>query len=212
MTITQVSTSSCSTTYDVDGVRICLWIITGGEPALGFPDYSFSERYSMTDTKWAVGQEVWAKNACYPHQLYQNPIQGPTYDVLPEGIETIKKFLAKYIPLKELRMKRIKALPFINEVSSKKFLDREEGTKVNFKIRLDHFGPLTASSKVYSGRCEREIQRLAPEPFKKYANYANPIFDNRVNGRFPNWEDLTEEQFSNIVSILQEIKDSGNFR
>jgi hypothetical protein len=208
MNITQISTSSSQTTYMVDNHILFVGIIAGEKPCLSFRDNSFSEEYPIKDKRWVVSFSEWAKNSCYPHQIDQNPIQGPTYDVLPEGIETIRKFIDKYLPLKRLREERIKEielLPVRNGMSicSRKFLDRENKTKVHFEIRINRFSPVVACSKVYGGRCEKEIQRLAPLPYKKYADYANPIFDSANI----NWENLTDEQYNTIVSLLREIKE-----
>jgi hypothetical protein len=172
MNITQVSTSSCLTTYKVDNHILFVSIVVGGEPLLSFMDYSFSERYPIKDKRWTVPHALWAKNNCYLHQIDQNPIQGPTYDVLPEGIETIRKFLDKYLPLKKLRKERVEKIELLHVrngfvINSRKFLDRENRTKVYFEIRIDRFSPIVACSNAYWGRCEEEIQRLAPLPYNK---------------------------------------------
>jgi len=200
MNVKLIKTSSCESTYEVDGVKLRLWVITGGEPAMSFEDYSFSKRYPIIDKRW---QAKW--NGRYPHQIGQNPIQGPAFDILPKGIKSVKEYLEDNIPLKELREKRFFSLPIQKSICSKGFKDKENHTIVKFKINLQkhYISPLIAQSNAYCGRCDDEIEKYAPEVFKKYAAFANPLFDN--SGASCMLEALTENQFQTFVSILAEI-------
>lgn len=201
--LSQLSTSSCETIYEVDGVKLRLWIIVGGTPALSLIDYTFSQRYPIKDKRWIDYDN---NLRCYPHQNCKHP-QGPTFDVLPEGEETIKKFLSDKLPLQELRMKRWNALPIRDKVVSKRIHDIDNHTFVTFGTELGyyHLPCVTASSNAYCGRCEEEIQRLAPEWFKRFASYINPIHDKKM---WTGWEGLTEDEYNQIVTLLQEYVDS----
>jgi len=206
MNIKQISTSSCTTDYEVDGIGVLLWIITGGQPCLSFNDYSFSQRYPITDRKWAISQEKWKKNNCYPHQIGQKPIQGPTYDVLPKGIGSLKEYLDKYLPLKKLKEERYKNLPIKGVISSKGIKDKEHKTIVNFTIDITgYIGPLVAVSKCYAGRCNDVINRLAPKEFKRYNDFINPMFDKSFDLSL---EGLTEDEYKELCLILEDIKNS----
>lgn len=96
MDIKQISTASCETVYDVEyggeTYRLRLWIIVGGTPALAFADYTGGTKRFPSLEKWAS----WDKGR-YPHQ---NPddVQGPTFDVLPNGLADVKKFLVEFLP------------------------------------------------------------------------------------------------------------------
>ena len=200
MNVKLIKTSSCESIYEVDGVKLRLWVITGGEPAMSFEDYSFTKRYPIIDKRW---QAEW--NGCYPHQIEQNPIQGPSFDILPKGIKSVKEYLEENIPLKELREKRFCSLPIQTPICSKGFRDKENHTIVKFKINIQkrYISPLTAESNAYAGRCDDVIEKYAPEVFKKYVAFVNPLFDN--SGASCTLETLTENQFQKLVSILAEI-------
>jgi len=212
MNIIQLSTSSCQTIYRVDQYKILLWIITGGQPAMSFDDHTFTERFPITDTRWAVEHTEWKRLNRYPHQD-PKAMQGPTFDVLPEGRKTLVDFVAKNAPLLELREKRFGMLPDIeafmhrsifckNNIRSKRVHDAEERTYVTFKAELRNFrfGPVTASSASYSGRCEDKIASLAPEWWKRYAAFVSPLCDaNRGS-----YEKLTEEEFKQLCDLLTE--------
>jgi hypothetical protein len=92
--IKQIKTSACRTSYDVDGLIIGLWIITGGTPAIEFEeDITFSQRFPIKDEKWT--NKNWNDEIIrYIHQIGKK-IQGPTYDVLPNGLKDIEKFIHK---------------------------------------------------------------------------------------------------------------------
>lgn len=102
MNIKQVRTSSCETIYDVEfqgeTYRLRLWVIGGGTPALGFADYGISKRFVPSEEmrqKWSG----WERGR-YPHQDPNN-IQGPTPNVLPNGLADIEGFLFEYVPKRE---------------------------------------------------------------------------------------------------------------
>lgn len=199
-----IKTSSCESIYEVDGVCLRLWIIAGGTPAMSFDDYSFTKRYPIIDERW---QAEW--NGHYPHQIGQNPVQGPAFDVLPKGIKSVKEYLEENIPLKELREKRFYSLPIQNYILSKGFRDKENQTIVKFRINIQkhYISPLTTESNVYSGRCDNVIEKYAPEVFKKYAAFVNQLSDaSNNNGTLFSLESITEDQFQKLVSILSDIK------
>lgn len=99
MDIIQVSTSVGHTIYKVGDHTLRLWIITGGQPALALQDNTCTQTYPIKDTRWTM--EHWKIRmcdgcyGCYDHQDPTN-IQGPTFDVLPDGAKSIYDFLAQY--------------------------------------------------------------------------------------------------------------------
>lgn len=218
MDIKQISTSSCETRYLVDGHVVRLNIIIGGSPLLQLEDWTFSERFPIKDTRWTIPSEEWAKNKCYPHQ---NPmdIQGPTYDVLPEGIKTLEDYVARTLPLWNLRRERFSQLPvgdylhrsnFSCGISSRRILDKDTRTFVHFEAELQplRFGSVVADSTVSSGRItggDREFE-LAPDWWKRYALFISAITG---SGRY-HYEELTEEEFLQMKALLAEaVRDAG---
>lgn len=199
MDITQISTTACQTTYKVGDHTLHLWIITGGQPAISFDDYSFSQRYPIIDKRW-MADSPWKGH--YPHQDPTH-IQGPTFDVLPEGQKSIEKYLNEHLPLKKLRMERFAALPISGELKSKKKLDKPEHTKVQFcaDLRLHRFGPVSASSRVYSTHKQSKFDQYANHWWKKYAAFINPIFNTGIW----HYEQLSTIQFNDLVQILKEF-------
>jgi hypothetical protein len=204
MKLTQISTSACSTIYQIDGipdVQLRLFIITGGTPALEFTDYSFCERYPSLE-KWANKHYCLSKDKvthCYIHQDPNN-LQGPTVDDFPNGIQTVIDFIDKHLPLRALRIKRHSALP-INVIKSKRVLDKQEHTYVSAAINMSmshYISPVVFNSAVYGGRCEEKIV-LFPEWWKKAQKLLNNLFDANKN-----WEDLTEEQYQSVYNLLNE--------
>ena len=106
--VVQVSTSSCETIYEVFGHKIRLYIITGGTPALSFSDYSFVERFPYIE-KWKDSNFL-KDELRYSFQDANN-IQGPTFEVLPNGINDLIDFVNSYSPLHKLRQERFLNLP-----------------------------------------------------------------------------------------------------
>jgi hypothetical protein len=106
MNIEQVSTSPCETTYRVQykgaTYDLRLWIIVGGTPALCFADYKGpAQRYPKVE-KWSF----WDKGRkAYLHQDV-HLIQGPTFDVLPDGIESVEKYLEYAMPEREFELRQ----------------------------------------------------------------------------------------------------------
>jgi hypothetical protein len=101
MNIKQVRTSSCETIYDVkyqgEVYRLRLWVIVGGTPALGFDDYGVFKRFVPSNNvrqKWLSRDPDKGR---YPPQNPDN-IQGPTFDVLPNGLADVEKFLLEFLP------------------------------------------------------------------------------------------------------------------
>jgi hypothetical protein len=85
MNIKQVRTSSCETTYDVGR----------DSAALSFADYGCIKRFALSDEmrqKWSGWDGL--------RYFHQNPdnIQGPTFDVLPNGLADIEGFLLEFLP------------------------------------------------------------------------------------------------------------------
>lgn len=107
MNIKQISITSCETIYEVgyegETYRLRLWVIRGGGPALGFADYGIIKRFVPTEKvqqKWTG----WDKGH-YPHQDPDN-IQGPTFDVLPNGLADVQEFLLEFLPKRKAGIAR----------------------------------------------------------------------------------------------------------
>jgi hypothetical protein len=195
--ITQLLTSACETLYDVDGKVLRLWIIVGGTPAVAFTNYSFTQRYPVVE-KWS--QKNWSdKDIKYAHQDKSN-IQGPTFDVLPNGEASLYEYLKETTPLKKLREQRRSELPYVCSIKSTRFHDKDNRCYFHCELRINDRGisPVTASSSCYAGRCEHEIQKYASQWWKDAVNLFNPIFDKGHS----NYEELSEEDFQTIKRFL----------
>jgi hypothetical protein len=203
----QRSTTTCESIFMVDGEKVRLWIITGGEPALAFEDHSFSERFPVKDERWT--SQSWDKGeGKYLHQNKEN-IVGPGLDVLPNGKWTLLDFVRRNLPLKKLRNQRYNSLPIKGNISSRKFLDRENRTKVSFQSDLNphRFSPVSAESANYGGRMDDVVARLAPPWWKEYSSFINPLYDSNMHGA--SYENLSQEQFDHLVKLLEKGLASG---
>jgi len=95
--IKKVKSSATSTEYEVEGVTVRLWIISGGYPAIGIGNFEMIKRYPLTDRRWT--QSFDDECGLYPHQ--KSPDDGPDFEVLPEGEKTFREYLKeKWIPYK----------------------------------------------------------------------------------------------------------------
>ena len=140
-------------------------------------------------------------------------MQGPTFDVLPEGRKTLEGFVERNLPLRNLRAERFAKLPvparmlhgepcWGNKIVSHRIHDKDNFTFVRFEVLLRsmRFGPVTANSTVYSGRCDSEIAKLAPAWWKKFAAFANPIADSDRDF----YEKLTDSEYQQLCDLLTE--------
>ena len=202
----QVKTKSCETSYSAGGEVLKLWVIGGGGAAeLAFDDYSFMERYPVSDPRW---QEEWDREReAYPHQDTSR-MQGPTYDILPEGKWTVMKFLNKYLPLKRLRDERKAALPARGTIHSRTRVDREGHARFRFEADPYRLGPVTVNGgNVYGGRMDKMVMDPKWDPWwTSYAKFINPIFDANTSHGL---EALTDDQFRQMVTMLNEGLASG---
>ena len=211
----QVSARACETVYDVDGVKIRLWIIVGGTPAIDFENYGFSKRFPDVE-KWS--DKNWDKNICrYKHQIYHEPkeLQGPTFEVLPNGEQDILDFIKENLPKMELSLRRSMELIDIlkgknakvkesghgyNLVSKGK-RDIEEHTvaRVEWLIRDLFVSSLTIISIVYAGFVNEKIN-LFSQWWNDLKNIINPI-DNSVKY----WCDISEEKYQEIKAHVEKF-------
>lgn len=201
MDIQQISTSSCETTYKVDGDIIRLYVITGGEPALSLGDFSFSQRYPCKDQRWAIGHDTWNIRQCYPHQDSNN-LQGPTLDILPEGEKTLAKYLTEVLPAWRLRDKRVHSLPVSTKIVSRRCHDKASSEYFHLEAS---FGPcfitrVFHTSSIASCRMTQADRSIVHPWWVKYNDYIISV----VSNGWITLERLTEEQFSQLRSLLVE--------
>ena len=202
MKVKQVSTTACQTIYEVDGIRVRFFIITGGTPCIEFEDYSYSQRFeNYAVCKWS--NRHWIKElGCYLHQDPKH-IQGPTFDVLPEGYKTVADWLAVCLPKKQLAEARFNGLPRRDTIS-KRIRDREYRTMVSAKLRIEkqHVGNITLISNRYAGRVTEKIPL-----FGTWWIEADKLFTaihERLRNEFATWDRLTEDEYKAVVKILSE--------
>lgn len=205
MDVTLLKTDSCTSLYDVGGTHVHLQIIIGGTPLLMLVDFTFQERFPIKDTRWDVSHNVWAKRNCYPHQDPSNLV-GPTFDVLPEGKKTLIEYAERAGKLKTLRDNRFAILSEgiqtdYSAIVSKRVHDRQNRAYLFFKASFTswRFGPVTIDSANTGGRCNDLIEQFAPQWWKDYAAFVNPIFDSHRTS----YEKLTEDEFIQMNLLLK---------
>ena len=160
--ITQIKTSACETTYDVNGIKVKLWVIVGGTPCLDFADYSpFKIRFPMIE-KYSSDNWIDEENR-YKHQNPNN-MQGITYQELENGEQALYKFVGdSYLPKHELCKRRWDLLPIepvpggmgSKIIVSKRVRDKEERTYVRAELVFDNkfrIGSVCVSSPNYHGQ------------------------------------------------------------
>lgn len=213
----QISTSSCNTTYQIGKHRVLLWAIVSGEPALDFTCYGYSERYPIKDTRW-MGNDYskpgipetgnWdSKNSCFIHQDPKNP-QGPTFDILPNGVDTIYEFLDKNVPIKELREFRTESFPTVVVESKKRLHHKAE--HYYFRLKID-----VSNSRVNRVRYEgigdyggcgylADIIDMPciPQQWKDYDSLIESF------GEVYRLETLTEDQFQKMLTMYRELAEA----
>jgi hypothetical protein len=91
--------------------------------------------------------------------------------------------------------------PYRADWKSRRFHDLGNRTYMYCKLELTsaRISPVTVESGCYWGRCEEEITRWDDEKWKGLRDFFNPLFDNGM----PMWEDLTDEQFTDVLEILR---------
>lgn len=115
--VKQVATSACETLYDVDGEKVRLWIIMGGEPCLAFEDYFDAQKFPVVEK---YSDENWIKlQGRYRHQDKSNMLGPTAQELLPEGLKTIHDFVQKNIGKKRTRDSRYERFPIKNPIRSK---------------------------------------------------------------------------------------------
>ena len=191
-----------------------LWIITGGTPALAFSDWSFTERYKSLK-KW---DNKHYNNSKYDHQEERYP-QGPTFEVLPNGLKDVQKFLDKYLDKRNLRTKRFKALPIQDlhrgqwgsmldkQLKSKRFHDKVNRCYCHCTIdfRPNHISNVNVESSSYCGQ-DDELKHLFPKGWSELSATMMECSLTRKNFTFKNWEDLTEKQFETVCQAINDVR------
>jgi len=196
-TATLISTSACTSVYNVNGKAIRVWIIVGGTPAISFDLSPYVQRFPIIE-KW----DKWNKEINrYEHQISQNKVIGPTPDeAFPNGWADFWAYYDKFLPKVQLDELRYNGLP-IKKIVSKGKRDKENHTIVRAEIDFHPYfiPPVTFSSGCYWGRCDNVISFFS-EWWKSMQALLNPIFDN--NGG-TTWSDLSEEKYKEIVTMLE---------
>ena len=192
--VIQLSTTSCETIYSVGGVKVRLGMIVGGTPALSFYDHSYTVRFPKVE-QWNSDKHWNKAEGKYDFQNANN-IQGPTYDVLPEGIVTLQKFVEINTAKKDLAEKRYENLPIGESIFSKRVLDKEDRRYVQAKLEITRrcFSPV---GMTYG---DKNQIHLLPSWWKKADEVFGDIFKKHMYNT--TWDELTEEEYQSIVKML----------
>ena len=215
----QVKTNACSTIYKVGEHEVELIMITGGTPALDFVGFGYSKRFPIKDERWVdpdfskdgipeTGK--WLSNeGRYQHQDPNN-IQGPTLDVLPNGIQSLYEYLDEMLPRKALRESRLAQFSYPS-LESKRYYDKENRTyfRLRANVQYGRIPCVTAVSNIYSGRCERNLKLpCVSKEWVDLAAFINPIVDGKIPaGRYKPFalDDLTEDLFQTLLALYNKI-------
>lgn len=192
----QVSTSSCKTIYDVGGVKVELYIIVGGIPALSLDgNYGYTVRFPKVE-KWD-SYKHWDKESEHYDFQNSNNIQGPTYEVLPEGIVTLQKYVKTMTARKDMAKSRYENLPIQETIISKRVLDKEYRNYVQAKLDIHRvrFSPVVLT---YGSR---DQIHLLPSWWKKAHEIFTGAF-NKHRSEGITWDVLSEEEYQSMVRML----------
>jgi hypothetical protein len=204
--IQQVKTSACETTYEIDGERIRLWIIVGGTPAISFNDHGFVQRFPSVE-KW--GCEHYGSH-CYDHQMpgrenwNDGNIQGPTFDVLPNGKETLLLWFKANKPLHDLRVARYEQLKPYLRLRSKRYHDKDQATYfwLDVDVRPHYLGNVHFDSRCMSGRFTNDMREwnLVDQNWQTLTAILSQ-YCNFHSG----WEVLTTPQFDEVLEAMKAV-------
>jgi hypothetical protein len=208
----QLSTRTCETVYDVDGVLIRLWIIAGGIPAIDFDSWGFTKRFPIVE-KWSDENYIGVENR-YKHQERIN-LQGPTFEVLPNGEQDILDYIKENLPKRDLCLNRANELISILQgkntklyadgwgmkLESKGKRDKEEHTiaRASWCIRPTYISPIGINSAIYGGFVEIKI-----ELFSKWWKEAKDLINHLSWSNFY-WHDITEEKYQAIKAHVEKF-------
>lgn len=199
----QTKTSSCTTEYtvtdDVHGkVKLRLWIIVGGIPALGFADNSMEQRYSVVEKylDWD------GKRRCYPHQDPRSP-QGPTPEDLPDGIASVQAFLDLNVPKRALRDERFALLPETVISGRLHLKEWRQYFRVVWESRRNCVtAPFVRGSERsgLEGPPDSTTLIHIPEEWRRLIDEVKEL--RTRHGWSLNWEDLSVEEFESLRTLL----------
>lgn len=171
-------------------INMRYWIITGGEPALGVEgEYGLQKRYELLPDYDKANWERYK----------------PMLETIG-GEAEVYNYLDTVIPRLELRRARKALLP-ADVPNSPRFHDTANNVyfRCHYNVHSGYVGPVTCTSKIYSGRCEKEIQSFANQPWKDLANFINPLFDNFWESGALCLEHLTEPQFQTYKGLVEAV-------
>ena len=192
--VIQLKTTSCTTTYNVGGVTVKLWMITGGTPALAIMgengEYLLDKKYPDVQ-QWS--NENWLKDESrYRHQN-PNAIQGPTYDVLPNGKQDLIDFVVNNDPKAKLKQSRYKALPVKGTIKGKKALD---------KTNRSYSQPTLTLTPNYLYVRTPKPQLYHPWWSKMLRFYDSTLHVNRTTTK--SYDEMSDTEFTKLVNLLNE--------
>ena len=219
MKVQQISTSSCQTAYQVGDYRVNLWVIAEeGEPCLAFDDHSFSERFPVKDKRW-TSDKFWLGR--YHHQDPDN-MQGPTFEVLPDGEKTLINFVERNGPVHQTNKLRWTELVKTaggmgyrgDGLTNVRLVSRRIHDKANHSygfmeadVNLHYFGRVLFSSSSFSGRPDYEIMEKNGKWWKEYADFITPLVDSNRRCYYK----LTDEEYQQFLNLMKRGFESKAF-
>jgi hypothetical protein len=210
----ELETDICETIYLVDGYEVRLWIIVGGTPALDFyrtrdtgeSNGGFTQRYPIVE-EWAEfikpkptlgGRE----RGRFRHQDPKN-IQGPKFDVLPNGEADLIAFVSQNKANMELRNQRYYNLPEIL-FESPRYHNTEDQYyfRARYEARLNFIGGVIIDAAHMIGQPGTELQEYGG---KTWQDLAKTLAKYRREG----WYDLTDDEYQEIVNAINNVDNTA---
>jgi len=192
-----LSHTRCETFYEVDGVKLRLWAITGGTLAVDFADFGFTERYNYCEAFDAKKHPDW-----------ETTWEGPRIEHLEGGATTLIDFVRRNLPKKELRETRKNILneKFGYELRSRRYHDLDN--RAYFRAKVDLTSARVAGVSVESAYYWGQPDTIQ---FKYMAQEWIELHEWVKNLRGEQWkihtlDELSEEQFEKYIELLEKAK------
>ena len=211
--IQQIKTDCSSTVYDVDGVKVELKIMSGGELLMEVGNRQYSKTFPLSDPKWKElikrpqvdAKYDWQYDYYYPHQDPDN-LQGPTLEDVPGGAETVERYVSNLVDILSLREKRQAAFLHFRGIKSRPFYSHpDDESRVRFVIMTAEKGPSLPQVSVtgVENRYKSPPASKYPQPSPEWGRLTSLLDGLQSEGLMV--EELTETQYWDLIKALDDV-------
>jgi len=209
LAVEQIETNACSTIYQVGDHLLRLWVVNGGKSAVVsfFKGGDFYKDYPLVDERWANWVE---ETQTYRHQSTRNP-QGPTYDILPDGIKSLYDYVAEMAPRMSLRKNRLFQLR-PTKLGSHTFYYYLDKSEFLFEVEILADGRVTCHYELLSGKASTDPLKKIKEfcellcVSKHWRDLITFILEQNSKKSFWTIDELTEDQFQKFFMLFEKVK------